>query len=127
MEWSVPFIGERGNPVWGNMPRKFNIAVSGGRDDFAHTYINDVGLEPTPHATTGEIGFNLVVGGYMSIKRVAESVPLDLWVPADAYSVTALCEAILLIFRDEGSRADRQRAAGAAEVSHLSFLSYSAL
>merc|ERR1719238_2203315 len=46
----------------------------------------------------------------MSIKRVAESVPLGLWVPADPYSVTALCEAILRIFRDEGNRKDRQKA-----------------
>merc|ERR1719238_2442313 len=34
--------GDRGNPVWGNLPRKFNIAVSGSRDDFAHTHINDI-------------------------------------------------------------------------------------
>merc|ERR1719258_20715 len=101
--------GERGNPQWGNLPRKFNIAISGGRDDFAHTYINDIGLDPVPH-TDGRIGFNVVVGGYMSIKRVAESVPLGLWVPADPYSVTALCEAILRIFRDEGNRKDRQKA-----------------
>jgi len=102
--------GERGNPQWCNLPRKFNIAISGGRDDFAHTYINDIGLDPVLHAKTGEIGFNVVVGGYMSIKRVAESVPLGLWVPADPYSVTALCEAILRMFRDGGNRKDRQKA-----------------
>ena len=101
--------GERGNPQWGNLPRKFNIALSGGRDDFAHACINDIGLDPVPHKD-GRIGFNVVVGGYMSIKRVAESVPLGLWVPADPYSVTALCEAILRIFRDEGNRKDRQKA-----------------
>jgi len=101
--------GLRGNPQWGNMPRKFNIAVSGGRDDFAHTYINDIGLDPVPHAETGEVGFNVVVGGYMSIKRVAESVPLGLWFPADAYSTNAVCEAILRIFRDGGDRKDRQK------------------
>ena len=33
-----------GNPVYCNLPRKFNIAVSGSRDDFAHTHINDIGL-----------------------------------------------------------------------------------
>jgi len=35
--------GRRGNPEWGNLPRKFNICVSGARDDFAHTHINDIG------------------------------------------------------------------------------------
>jgi len=28
-----------------NLPRKFNVAVSGSRDDFAHTHINDIGLQ----------------------------------------------------------------------------------
>ena len=53
--------GERGNPVWGNLPRKFNIAVSGSRDDYAHTHINDIGLQPHVHAKTGEMGFNVVL------------------------------------------------------------------
>jgi len=102
--------GERGNPVWCNLPRKFNIAVSGSRDDFAHTHINDIGFVPTKHATTGEMGFNVVFGGYISIKRVAESVPIDLWIPADVNSAYALSEAVLRIFRDEGFRGDRQKA-----------------
>ena len=102
--------GERGNPVYGNLPRKFNIAVSGGRDDFAHTHINDIGLQPCAHAVTGEMGFNVVLGGYMSIKRVAEAVDVDLWVPAELNDVILLTEAILRLFRDEGSRGDRQKA-----------------
>ena len=63
-----PVTNTRGNPMWGNLPRKFNIAISGSRDDFAHTHINDIGLQPCPHAETGEMGFNVVLGGYMSIK-----------------------------------------------------------
>ena len=36
----------RGNPEWDNLPRKFNIAVSGSRDGHAHTHINDdIGLQ----------------------------------------------------------------------------------
>lgn len=105
-----PVSGTRGNPQWGNLPRKFNIAISGSRDDFAHTDINDIGLVPVPHAETGEIGFNVVLGGYMSIKRVAESIDGKMWIPADRNSVVTLCEAILRIFRDEGERKDRQKA-----------------
>jgi ferredoxin-nitrite reductase len=100
----------RGNPMWGNLPRKFNIAVSGSRDDFAHTHINDIGLQPCAHAETGEMGFNVVLGGYMSIKRVAESIESNMWVPADRNSVVTLCEAILRLFRDESERKDRQKA-----------------
>lgn len=105
-----PVTGTRGNPAMGCLPRKFNIAVSGSRDDFAHTHINDVGLQPVAHATTGEMGFNVVLGGYMSIKRVAESIPANMWIPADRNSVVTLSEAILRIFRDEGERKDRQKA-----------------
>ena len=105
-----PVTGTRGNPYWGNLPRKFNIAISGSRDDFAHTHINDIGLQPCAHAETGEMGFNVVLGGYMSIKRVAESIDSDMWIPADRNSVVTLCEAILRIFRDESERKDRAKA-----------------
>jgi len=105
-----PVTGTRGNPVWGNLPRKFNIAVSGSRDDFAHTHINDIGLQPCPHGETGEMGFNVVLGGYMSIKRVAEAVDGNMWIPADRNSVVTFCEAVLRLFRDESDRKDRQKA-----------------
>ena len=105
-----PVTQTRGNPMWGNLPRKFNIAVSGSRDDFAHTHINDIGLVPVAHAETGQMGFNVVLGGYMSIKRVAESIPANMWIPADRESVVTLSEAILRIFRDESERKDRQKA-----------------
>ncbi|EED92802.1 nitrite reductase-ferredoxin dependent, partial [Thalassiosira pseudonana CCMP1335] len=105
-----PVTQTRGNPQWGNLPRKFNIAVSGTRDDFSHTHINDIGLQACPHATTGEMGFNVVLGGYMSIKRVAESISGDMWIPANREAVVTLSEAILRIFRDESERKDRQKA-----------------
>jgi ferredoxin-nitrite reductase len=102
--------GQRGNPVYCNLPRKFNICVSGNRDDYSHTHINDIGFVPTPHATTGEMGFNVVFGGYMSIKRVAESIPCDIWIPATLEASRSLSQATLRIFRDEGDRKDRQKA-----------------
>ena len=96
-----------GNPEYANMPRKFNIAISGTRDDFSHTNINDIGLQACPHETTGEIGFNVVLGGYISIKRAAEAIPMNAWIPAsDAFD---LCKSILRLFRDEGFRGDRQK------------------
>lgn len=45
----------KGNPELTNLPRKMNIAISGGRDDFAHTMINDVGLQPHVHPDNGEV------------------------------------------------------------------------
>jgi len=102
--------GIRGNPVFGCLPRKFNIAVSGSRDDFAHTHLNDIGLQPCVHQKTGQMGFNVYLGGYMSIKRVTEAVSANMWISADQNSVVALAEAILSIFRDEADRKDRQKA-----------------
>jgi len=102
--------GTRGNPQWANLPRKFNIAISGSRDDYAHTHINDIGLQPCRHSETGVMGFNVVLGGYMSIKRVAESIDSKMWIPSDRNSVVTLCEAILRIFRDEAERKNRQKA-----------------
>ena len=46
----------------------------------------------------------------MSIKRVAESVDMNLWIPADVDVAVELATAILRIFRDEGNRKDRQKA-----------------
>ena len=105
-----PVTETRGNPMWANLPRKFNIAVSGSRDDYAHTHINDIGLQPCAHAETKEMGFNVVLGGYMSIKRVTESVDSGMWIKADRESVVTFCEAVLRIFRDESERKDRQKA-----------------
>ncbi|GMH46247.1 hypothetical protein TrRE_jg6468 [Triparma retinervis] len=105
-----PSTGLRGNPKWGNLGRKFNIAISGSRDDFAHTHINDIGMQAVKNEGTGEAGFNVVLGGYMSIKRVAESVKTDIWVRGDIESVHGLCDCILEVFRDEGERKDRQKA-----------------
>lgn len=104
-----PVSNTRGNAQWANLPRKFNIAISGSRDDYAHTHINDIGLQPCRHGETGVMGFNVVLGGYMSIKRVAESIDSKMWIPSDRTSVVAMCEAILRIFRDEGERKNRQK------------------
>jgi Nitrite and sulphite reductase 4Fe-4S domain len=43
-------------------------AISGCRDDFSHTHINDIGLVAVTDPETGAVGFNVVVGGFFSIK-----------------------------------------------------------
>jgi ferredoxin-nitrite reductase len=97
----------KGRPELTNLPRKFNIAVSGSRDDFAHTHINDVGLVPVANpARGGEMGFNVHVGGFFSIKRNEEAIPMDTWLAMD--EVVPFCEAVLLYFRDHGDRKNRQ-------------------
>jgi ferredoxin-nitrite reductase len=98
----------KGNVELSNLPRKINIALSPSRDDFPHTHINDVGLVAVKHPETGEVGFNLEVGGYFSIKRNAVSFDGDTFIRQD--QVVAYCKALLEVFRDHGGRMDRQKA-----------------
>ncbi|MGK7891582.1 MAG: ferredoxin--nitrite reductase [Leptolyngbyaceae cyanobacterium] len=95
-----------GNPEFTNLPRKFNIAIEGGRDNSVHAEINDIAFVPAYR--DGVLGFNVVVGGFFSAKRCAAAIPMNAWVQPDG-QVTSLCRAILEVFRDNGSRANRQK------------------
>ncbi|PSB13335.1 ferredoxin--nitrite reductase [filamentous cyanobacterium CCP2] len=95
-----------GNPEFTNLPRKFNIAIEGGRDNSVHAEINDIAFVPAFKDET--LGFNVLVGGFFSAKRCEAAIPLDAWVlPQD---VVELCRAILEVYRDHGLRANRQKA-----------------
>ena len=94
-----------GNPAFSNLPRKFNIAIAGCRDNSVHAEINDIAFVPA--YKDGNLGFNVLVGGFFSAKRCAAAIPLNAWVaPSD---VVDLCEAILIVYRDRGPRANRQK------------------
>jgi ferredoxin-nitrite reductase len=43
-----------GNPEFSNLPRKFNIAIAGGRDNSVHAEINDLAFVPAFQEGTGE-------------------------------------------------------------------------
>jgi ferredoxin-nitrite reductase len=96
----------KGNPSFTNLPRKFNIAIAGCRDNSVHAEINDIAFVPA--YKNGNLGFNVLVGGFFSAKRCEAAVPLDAWV--DPHDVVALCEAILIVYRNHGLRANRQKA-----------------
>jgi ferredoxin-nitrite reductase len=94
-----------GNPAFSNLPRKFNIAIAGCRDNSVHAEINDIAFVPA--YKDGNLGFNVLVGGFFSAKRCEAAIPLNAWVaPSD---VVDLCEAILIVYRDRGPRANRQK------------------
>ena len=96
----------KGNPEFTNLPRKFNIAIEGGRDNSVHAEINDIAFVPA--YKDGQLGFNVVVGGFFSAKRCEAAIPLNAWVaPND--DVVDLCRAILIVYRDYGLRANRQK------------------
>lgn len=95
-----------GNPAFSNLPRKFNIAVAGCRDNSVHAEINDIAFIPA--YKNNVIGFNVLVGGFFSAKRCDAAIPLHAWVPPQ--DVVPLSKAILELYRDFGLRANRQKA-----------------
>ena len=97
-----------GNPAFTNLPRKFNIAIAGCRDNSTHAEINDLAFIPAFKEESKEtFGFNVLVGGFFSAKRIAAAVPLNVWVAPE--DVVALCEALLIVFRDNGLRENRAK------------------
>ncbi len=95
----------KGNRAFTNLPRKFNIAIGGGKDNSIHAEINDIAFVPA--YKDDRVGFNVLVGGFFSAKRCEAAIPLNAWV--DPSQVVALSEAILTIYRDNGPRANRQK------------------
>ncbi len=96
----------QGNYQFSNLPRKFNIAIEGGRDNSVHAEINDIAF--VPGYKEGELGFNVVVGGFFSAKRCEAAIPINVWVRPNQ-EVVDLCRGILEVYRDNGLRANRQK------------------
>ena len=49
------------------------------------------------------MGFNIVLGGYMSIKRVADAVDADLWIPATVDNAVEVCGWVGLLWDSYGT------------------------
>lgn len=96
----------QGNYQFSNLPRKFNIAIEGGRDNSVHAEINDIAFVPAYKEE--ELGFNVVVGGFFSAKRCEAAIPMNVWVRPNQ-EVVDLCRGILEVYRDNGLRSNRQK------------------
>jgi nitrite reductase (NADH) large subunit len=99
-----------GNREFSNLPRKFNVTITGCLENCCHTETQDIGLVPAYRELDGRQvnGFNLLVGGKQGSGGYRPAAPLDVFVtPQDA---ARLCSEIIRIFRDYGSRASRPRA-----------------
>ncbi|HEY9824355.1 MAG TPA: 2Fe-2S iron-sulfur cluster-binding protein, partial [Stenomitos sp.] len=81
------------------------IAIAGCRDNSVHAEINDIAFVPA--YKDGQLGFNVLVGGFFSARRCEAAIALNAWVPPE--DVVALCLAILVVYRDNGPRANRQK------------------
>ena len=92
-----------------NMPRKFNISVTGCREGCAQDSINGIGLEPAEKQIDGDRvrGFNVRVGGGLGGREPRRARSLDVFVrPENAYEVT---RAFVELYFDYGNRENRQK------------------
>jgi len=99
-----------GNKQFTNLPRKFNVGISGCLDNCTHSEIQDVAMVPAMRYEDGHQlkGFNVLIGGKMGSGGYSVAQPLDAFVtPEEASDVAA---AITLVFRDHGSREQRSKA-----------------
>jgi nitrite reductase (NADH) large subunit len=99
-----------GNRDFTNLPRKFNVTITGCLENCCHVETQDIGLVPAYRELDGEQvnGFNVLVGGKQGSGGFRPAVPLDLFVrPEEAARV---CGEITKLFRDHGCRTQRTRA-----------------
>jgi NAD(P)H-nitrite reductase large subunit len=99
-----------GNREFTNLPRKFNVTITGCLENCCHPETQDIGLVPAYRELEGQQvnGFNVLIGGKQGSGGYRPASPLDVFVrPEDA---ARLCAEIVLIFRDHGARVSRTRA-----------------
>ncbi|WP_276246251.1 nitrite/sulfite reductase [Haladaptatus sp. YSMS36] len=92
-----------------NMPRKFNISITGCREGCAQDSINDIGLEPARKEEDGKpvMGFNVRIGGGLGGRKPKVAQPLDVFVtPEEAYDVV---RGFVELYHDHGNREVRSK------------------
>jgi ferredoxin-nitrite reductase len=98
-------VGSKGNPEFSNLPRKFNVTITGCLANCTHNESQDIALVPARKAR--QIGFNVLVGGKMGSGGFTVASPLDVFVGLEeAAGVTA---ELIRIYRDHGPREARSK------------------
>ena len=98
-----------GNREFTNLPRKFNVTITGCLQNCCHTETQDIALVPAYRELDGQQvnGFNVLVGGKQGSGGYTPAAPLDVFTPPE--DAAAICAEITRIYRDHGSRAARNR------------------
>lgn len=98
------------NREFTNLPRKFNVTITGCLENCTHTETQDVALVPAYRELDGQQvnGFNVLVGGKQGSGGYRPASPLDIF--ARPEEAAELCAELTRVFRDHGSRATRTRA-----------------
>lgn len=93
-----------------DLPRKFNISLTGCTQDCAHAQTHDLSFTAATRDRDGfsELGFNVWVGGALGGQHPKLADPLDAFVPER--DVVRLALAVLGVFHDHGAREKRSEA-----------------
>ncbi len=99
-----------GNREFSNLPRKFNVSITGCREDCGQAQSQDLAFVPATRNVAGRpaIGFNVLVGGALGGTSPRLATPLGAFVRPD--EVAPLFRAVLAVFRDHGPREQRTKA-----------------
>ncbi|HBV20099.1 MAG TPA: sulfite reductase [Nitrosomonas sp.] len=94
------------HPEFAYLPRKFKIAISGGKEDRAAILAHDIGLSVTKNAQ-GEVGFRVLVGGGLGRTPIVGN-EICKFVPWQ--HILTYVESILRIYNQFGRRDNKFKA-----------------
>jgi ferredoxin-nitrite reductase len=98
-------VGTDGNPEFTNLPRKFNVTITGCLENCTHNESQDVALVPA--LRHDRAGFNVLVGGKMGSGGFTVASPLDVFVKQQ--DAARLVAELIRIYRDHGPRDARAK------------------
>ena len=98
-------VGTDGNPEFTNLPRKFNITITGCLENCTHNESQDVALVPA--LRYDRPGFNVLVGGKMGSGGFTIASPLDVFVSEQ--EAARLVAELVRVYRDYGPREARSK------------------
>jgi sulfite reductase (NADPH) hemoprotein beta-component len=95
------------HPEFSFLPRKFKIAVTGAEHDRAAVKAHDIGLRILRHPSTGETGYEVIVGGGLGRTPMIGKVVRE-FLPK--HDLLAYLEAIMRVYNLEGRRDNKFKA-----------------
>jgi ferredoxin-nitrite reductase len=105
LELDQLIVGSEGNPEFANLPRKFNMVVTGCLENCTPAESQDLALVPALRADRA--GFNVLVGGKMGSGGFTIASKLDVFVTQE--DAAGLAAELIKIFRDHGPRDARSK------------------
>ncbi len=95
------------HPEFSYLPRKFKIAATGAQHDRAVIKAHDIGIRILKHPQSGEIGYEISVGGGLGRTPMIGKVVRDFLPKTD---LLAYLEAVMRVYNLEGRRDNKYKA-----------------